>query len=64
MGDDGVYLGDGVYVYSESDWGFWVVTSNGIVETNRVFLEPDVAVRLLGWIAHEKPDLIERAGNE
>jgi hypothetical protein len=45
------YLGDGAYVYHD---GFGVVlyTSDGIRETNRVVLEPNVLAEFKRWLMH------------
>ena len=43
---DKEYLGDGVYVAYDGN-GLIVTTEDGIRETNRIYLEPEVWARLL-----------------
>jgi hypothetical protein len=51
-----VYLGDGVYL-DWDDFGTLVLTTeNGIRETNRIVLEPEVYAALLEYVARLKAD--------
>lgn len=48
------YLGDAVYAGFDGRMiELW--TSNGIVKTNRIFLEPEVVQRLLDYIDTDTP---------
>ena len=43
------YLGDGAYVYMAPDRSVVLFTSNGITETNKVYLEPEVLAYFTRW---------------
>ena len=43
------YLGDGVYA-DLKDGQIILTTENGISETNRIVLEPEVYIRFMGWV--------------
>ena len=43
------YLGDGVYVECDG-YGFWLTTENGVITTNRVYLEPPVYEALVDYV--------------
>ena len=43
------YLGDGVYIEHTAQ-GIVLTTENGISVTNRIVLEPEVAIAMVGWI--------------
>lgn len=45
-----MYLGDGLYVYTDSHGQVVLVTSNGIEDTNMVYLEPGVLSSFLEWL--------------
>lgn len=45
------YLGDGAYVYLDPVGCVVLYTSDGIRETNRVVLEPEVLVAFERWLA-------------
>ena len=48
---DREYLGDGVYIeHDPAGQGVVIFTSNGITDTNRIFLEDEVLVRLLRFV--------------
>lgn len=44
------YIGDAVYVYMDDAAQVVLYTSNGIVETNRVVLEPQVLMSFQRWL--------------
>lgn len=47
------YLGDGVYVYVETGGDLiWLYTSDGMRETNRIALEPEVLEAFYLWGQH------------
>jgi hypothetical protein len=50
MDGEKVYIGDGAFA-SFDGFGIWLTTSNGIEDTNRVFLEPAVFEALLRFAA-------------
>ena len=45
------YLGDGVYA-DHDGWNIILTTEDGIRETNRIVIEPEVHGALLQWIEH------------
>jgi len=49
MTADKSYLGDGAYV-EDDGYCLWLTTSNGITETNRICLEPEVLAALLRYV--------------
>lgn len=54
------YLGDGVYIEVEERPGFHPVfkltTYDGIMNTNSIYLEPDVAQHLVNYITGSKTE--------
>lgn len=50
------YLGDGVYVELEGTGTIKLVTSDGLRDTNTIYLEPEVYLQLVAWA-----DMHERA---
>jgi hypothetical protein len=58
------YLGDGVYL-DWDDFGTLVLTTeNGIRETNRIVLEPEVYAALLEYVARLKADAAKEGTHE
>jgi hypothetical protein len=49
------YLGDGAYVEFDG-YAIVLTTSNGIVDTNRIVLEPEVLAALLLYIERLRKD--------
>ena len=47
--EDQEYLGDGLYVGTDG-FHLWLYTSNGILVTNKVALEPQVLANFLDYI--------------
>ena len=47
------YLGDGVYVGFDG-YQIWLITSDGLGETNRIALDPDTYEALLAYVARLK----------
>lgn len=43
------YLGDGAYAEFDG-YGIWLTAENGVVVTDRVYLEPPVYAELLRWV--------------
>jgi hypothetical protein len=43
------YLGDGVYI-EEQEFRFKLFTSDGLRETNHIFLEVETATALVEWL--------------
>lgn len=43
------YLGDGVYIEFDGD-GFWLITSDGISDTNRIYIELEVYQALKAFV--------------
>ena len=56
-----VYLGDGCYVEFDG-YGLVLTTENGISETNRIVLEPEVYRALVEFVAHLKDRTKTSAG--
>ncbi len=54
------YVGDGAYVYLDAEGCVVLYTSNGIRETNRVVLEPEVLLSFEQWVERVKRDLQEK----
>jgi len=53
MGDEKCYLGDGVYIELETETYrhmLRLTTSDGREDTNTIWLEPEVAVKLVQYI--------------
>ena len=50
------YIGDGVYA-SFDGYDLELVTSDGLRETNRIILEPEVLVSLLAWLEKTRTEL-------
>lgn len=49
-----LYLGDGVYIdTAERGYGEVITTENGIDVTNKIYLEPTVAIALLRYLEKE-----------
>ena len=48
-----VYLGDAVYAEYDG-YQIWLSTSNGIYDTNRIALEPNVQQKLIDYIDNLK----------
>ena len=48
------YLGDSVYI-QEVDYGFKIYTNNGNGPENEIYLEPEVARALMGYINRSQP---------
>lgn len=46
------YLGDAVYIRTKNG-GYELYTTNGVVETNHIFLEPEVAISLIEAIKQD-----------
>lgn len=45
------YLGDAVYIESDqAEHGFLLTTSDGVEDTNTIYLEPEVALALVGYV--------------
>lgn len=45
------YLGDAVYIESDqAEHGFLLTTSDGVTDTNTIYLEPEVALALVGYL--------------
>jgi len=44
------YLGDSVYVETDSNGDTVLTTENGLGPTNTVILEPEVMMKLIDWI--------------
>jgi len=43
------YIGDGVYVAFDG-FAIWLTTENGIAETNKICLEPEVLENFERWL--------------
>jgi len=43
------YLGDAVYIKTDT-FGFVLTTANGYCDTNKIFLEPEVAQALINFL--------------
>lgn len=63
-GEPAVYLGDGAYAVFEVGGTFRVYTSDGIEETNNVYLEPDAALALVLFFAECGFELPARQSHE
>lgn len=50
------YLGDGAYVYLDPYGGVVLYTSDGINETNRVVLEPEVLSHFRMWVEQARTE--------
>lgn len=53
---DKVYLGDGCYAQYDG-WMIRVFASNGMEDTNEVFLEPEVAKNLIQFVKKVMPHI-------
>lgn len=53
------YLGDGAYVYLSPSRNVVLYTSDGVIETNRVELEPDVLRSFDEWVVRMREWLSE-----
>lgn len=49
MNEEKTYLGDGVYV-SFDGYQLWLTTEDGIPQTNRIALEPEVYEALVKYV--------------
>lgn len=53
MGEEDVYLGDGVYGSSDG-YTIRLYTNNGVRITNVIYLEPEVMAIMIGWLKRLK----------
>jgi len=49
------YLGDGAYAEFDG-WNIILTTSNGIEDTNRIVMEPDVSAVFIRWLDRLKAE--------
>jgi hypothetical protein len=61
MNTDKAYIGDGVYVESDG-FGLIVTTSDGIKDTNTIYLEPEVWYALTKYVAQLSNRTLETQG--
>lgn len=55
------YLGDGVFVSARDNGDLVLTTENGMIATNRIVLEPKVALQLAEYVA-ESLGITDRDG--
>ena len=53
------YLGDGAYADFDG-WSVVLTTENGLTETNRIVMEPEVTTAFLRWLERLSPGWIAR----
>jgi len=53
------YIGDGVYAEFDG-YGVVLTTENGIEETNRIVLEPEILAYFLKFVKELNPEFLKR----